>query len=252
MASATSSIARFYTANAAGYEARHSGPWWAAARRWEARAVALLRPPLLDVGCGTGYWQRRLARRWHQPVIGVDPSIGMLSRNSSGQPALEAPAERLPFPAKSFRGVSCMLTVLNTPTADAALREIARVLQPGGRCAVSIASIWDNNGKRWKRIRAGGARVAFRLYSRHEFEGLARRAGLRTVAFDSVFRSVRTPWASAPMTAAQRAQLRRERALPSESGQIYSFVFEKPRRPAPHAAGSGSAASPRGDSTREC
>ena len=238
----TAEMARFYTTAAPAYDARHSGPWWRAVRQWEASAVRWLEPPLLDVGCGTGYWQRRLSR-WHgQEVIGVDPSIGMLARNRAG-PCLEAAAERLPFPAASFRGVSCMLTVLNTPTAGAALREIARVLKPGGRCAASIASIWDKEGKRWKRLRASGARAAFRLYSRQEFEALARRAGLRPLAFDSIFRSVRTPWVNAPMAAAQRRALRSERSLPAEGataapwrrelerGQIYSFVFEKPRRP---------------------
>lgn len=46
---------------------------------------------------------------------------------------VEAPAERLPFENASFDTVALTLVLCTVPDPDAALREIARVLRPGGR-----------------------------------------------------------------------------------------------------------------------
>ena len=54
---------------------------------------------------------------------------------ASGRPAeiVEAPGEALPFPDDSFDTVALTLVLCTVPDPAAALREIARVMKPGGR-----------------------------------------------------------------------------------------------------------------------
>ncbi|GGJ28042.1 class I SAM-dependent methyltransferase [Streptomyces brasiliensis] len=103
---------------------------------------------VLDVGCGTGYLTRCMAARVGPKgaVTGVDASPPMLDyarRRSAG--VLGAPcsyqegiAEALGFPDASFDTVvtSLMLHHLPEELRPAALREMCRVLKPGGRLLV--------------------------------------------------------------------------------------------------------------------
>lgn len=97
---------------------------------------------LLDVGCGTGTLLDRLSRS-HPPaqLYGVDPAPEMLAVARRRLPAAvdlcEGVAERLPFKDGPFDVVvSCnMFHYIRQPLA--ALREMNRVLRPGGRLVVT-------------------------------------------------------------------------------------------------------------------
>jgi len=113
--------------------------------RWTVRAALDLLGPvaddrLLDVGTGTGEVLRQLSRRPGRPreVIGVDTSAAMLAR----VPELPTPwsvrqgdARDLPFADGEFdvAVVSYVLHVLPRADLPLALRELARVVRPGGR-----------------------------------------------------------------------------------------------------------------------
>lgn len=98
---------------------------------------------LLDVGCGTGTLLAEVKRRFPEVVaVGIDPDAAILriaerrlARRGSQVDLQVARAEALPFPDASFDVVVSTLVVhhLPTPAKHAALREIYRVLRPGGR-----------------------------------------------------------------------------------------------------------------------
>ncbi|WTI42501.1 methyltransferase domain-containing protein [Streptomyces sp. NBC_00589] len=104
---------------------------------------------VLDVGCGTGYLTRRMADRVGPDgaVTGVDPSPSVLAyarrknRNRTGAAPCtyrEGIAENLDLPGTSFDTVvtSLMLHHLPEELRPTALREMLRVLRPGGRLLV--------------------------------------------------------------------------------------------------------------------
>jgi len=100
---------------------------------------------VLDVGCGTGVVARELAVRTGSGgrVVGVDPSPGMLAVAEQLAPDVEwreGVAESLPFPDGSFEAVVSQFALMFFNDRRQALREMLRVLTPGGRLAVAV---WD-------------------------------------------------------------------------------------------------------------
>jgi demethylmenaquinone methyltransferase / 2-methoxy-6-polyprenyl-1,4-benzoquinol methylase len=118
--------------------------WW----RRTARAFRsiLCRPEaqVLDLCCGTGdmaFALRRQAGKSSPRILGADFSHAMLqrARDKSGATSLrwvEADALRLPFPDEHFDLVTSAFGFRNLANYDAGLREIARILRPGGECGI--------------------------------------------------------------------------------------------------------------------
>jgi trans-aconitate methyltransferase len=104
---------------------------------------------LLDVGCGTGSLATAMAKRWPQRrVIGVDRSPEYIfyaqSRRTGDQPSFETgDACALTYQDGRFAGVAAQLLFQFIPKPVLALREMARVAQPGGTVA---AAVWDSRG----------------------------------------------------------------------------------------------------------
>jgi demethylmenaquinone methyltransferase / 2-methoxy-6-polyprenyl-1,4-benzoquinol methylase len=117
--------------------------WWRTARKFDA----LLKRPearVLDLCCGTGdmtFALRRRAGSASAQILGADFSHAMLQRAAvKGRGTtlrwIEADALRLPFPDGHFNLVTSAFGFRNLVDYDAGLREIARVLAPGGECAI--------------------------------------------------------------------------------------------------------------------
>jgi len=95
---------------------------------------------VLDVGCGTGYFSRRAARavRPGGHVTGVDPSQPVIDHAAGRGPEnctfARATAQDLPYDDDSFDVVISSLAVHHVPEAErsTAMREMSRVLRPGG------------------------------------------------------------------------------------------------------------------------
>ncbi|MGO8871048.1 MAG: class I SAM-dependent methyltransferase [Acidimicrobiales bacterium] len=103
---------------------------------------------VIDVGCGPGTAVREAARRGAQ-ATGVDPAPEMLmlarwlsTSTSSGGPSWrEGSAESLPIPDGSATVVWSLSSVHHWSDRAAALREISRVLSPGGRVLLVERSV---------------------------------------------------------------------------------------------------------------
>jgi ubiquinone/menaquinone biosynthesis C-methylase UbiE len=102
---------------------------------------------VLDVACGTGVVARLAASHVGNTgrVVGLDFTAAMLDVARSLPPVpgapiewCEASASAMPLPASSFDVVLCQQGVQQFSDRPAALREMHRVLHPGGRLAVAV------------------------------------------------------------------------------------------------------------------
>ncbi len=90
---------------------------------------------VLDVGCGDGQVSRLVSTGGCPLVVGVDPTWNQIrvAAQRGGAAFARAGAASLPFAAASFDAVVACLVFEHIREVDAAIAEVARVLQPGGR-----------------------------------------------------------------------------------------------------------------------
>lgn len=118
--------------------------WWRRTARIFADVLAQPRAQVLDLCCGTGdmaFALRRQAGKSSPKILGADFSHAMLRRatHKSASTSLrwvEADALCLPFPDGHFDLVTAAFGFRNLANYDAGLREIMRVLRPGGECGI--------------------------------------------------------------------------------------------------------------------
>ena len=144
---------------------------------------------MLDVGCGDGTLARVAASRGAF-VTGIDSDPAMLAvarartRDAEiGASFLEGRVEHLPFPDASFDVVAAITVMCFVPGAAGAVREMARVLRPGGRLVIGELGRYSSwaamrrvrgwfNSPTWK---------AARFRSAAELRDLAEQAGLSVI-----------------------------------------------------------------------
>jgi demethylmenaquinone methyltransferase / 2-methoxy-6-polyprenyl-1,4-benzoquinol methylase len=119
--------------------------WWQRTARTFHHILARPDARVLDLCCGTGdmtFALRRQAGNSSSRVFGADFSHAMLQRakaksSGDGTPGwIEADALKLPFPSGHFDLVTSAFGFRNLADYDAGLREIVRVLRPGGECGI--------------------------------------------------------------------------------------------------------------------
>ena len=115
----------------------------------------------LDVGCGEGRFCRMMQDRGVQ-TVGIDPAKGLIARarelDPTGDYRVEA-AEVLGFEDGAFDLVVSYLSLIDIPDVTAAIREMARVLAPGGTLLIanlaSYNSAADANDLGWLTLQDG-------------------------------------------------------------------------------------------------
>lgn len=146
--------------------------------RWRRFLVSRVTPPpgglVLDVATGTGLVARALARaRRDVRIVGLDPSEPMLAAGVTGaaqagiasrvRPVVGR-AELLPFPDATFDALTVTYLLRYVDDPAAVVRELARVVRPGG----AIASLEFGVPP------APWAREAWRFYTRGVMPTLGR------------------------------------------------------------------------------
>ena len=130
---------------------KSAGPWMRLMEEGDPNRVLLLDDVMLglcgdvrgldvlDVGCGEGRFCRMLAARGAK-TVGIDPTSTLIAEARRLQPSgvfHEAVAENLPLPDASFDLVVSFVSLVDIPDFRNAIREMTRVLRPGGRCVVA-------------------------------------------------------------------------------------------------------------------
>ena len=128
--------------------------------RWRRSLVSRVDAPrgasVLDVASGTGLVARALAARGYR-VTSLDASEEMLRSGQPAGPRVVALAEGLPFADAGFAALTFTYLLRYVDDPAATMRELARVVTPGG----VIASLeFHVPGARW-------ARAAWRPYTRY-------------------------------------------------------------------------------------
>ncbi|MFN7503644.1 MAG: class I SAM-dependent methyltransferase [Dolichospermum sp.] len=139
---------------------------------------------VLDLGCGTGRLLNRLANQFSEiTATGLDLSPQMLRvarQNNRHRPRLiylEGNAENLPFVEGQFNAVFNSISFLHYPQPDQVLKEVARVLSPGGK--FYLVDITFNNSSSCQIT--PHSHTAVRFYSQKQREEMGNNAGLTCV-----------------------------------------------------------------------
>ena len=164
---------------------------------------------VLDVACGTGVVTRRAAERVGAAgaVAGLDVNPGMLAVARAHTPPdmpidwHEARAEAMPLPDKSFDAVLCQMGLQFVPDRPAALREMRRVLDAGGRAVVTLpgpkppifAIMSEALARHLGPKAAGFGDLVFSLHDADALTGLARDAGFRDIDVRAGRKTLRLP-----------------------------------------------------------
>jgi len=128
-----------------GFDGDWRDTWWndqflaMMAKQWRFEDIQTI----LDVGCGVGHWGQRLMRHLSKTttLYGVDAeeswvagarersrSLGLAERSSFKT----GPVESLDWEDNSLDMVTCQTLLIHVPDMQAAIREMIRVIRPGG------------------------------------------------------------------------------------------------------------------------
>lgn len=198
--SMTEKSATYFQQVAGSWDAIRAG-YFGDAVRDAAVAKAYLRPEMVvaDIGSGTGYIAAGLAPLVRRVYV-VDGSVEMLEvakKNLSSFPNIEyhhTDGLDLPFPEQSLDAVFANMYLHHCVDPLAALRELARVLRPGGRLVITDM---DEHPYAWMKDEMADVWQGF---SRAQVRAWLREAGLVNIIVDCTGESCSAKSADVPVT----------------------------------------------------
>ena len=184
-----------------------------------------------DAACGTGRWAMELVARGHS-VIGVDETPEMLELARRKVPGAEfrvGRLESLPLDTGSVDFAICALSLAHCPDLHAPLRELARVLRPGGRLVVSDLHPFNvilGGGALFQKGDGGYGLVRGHAHGHGDYVGAFVTAGF------AVGRCVEPPWRDedVPLVSGQMSMIAPEAFRYAYAGLPGALVWEALRR----------------------
>ncbi|AKG42304.1 type 11 methyltransferase [Streptomyces xiamenensis] len=189
---------------------------------------------VLDLGCGTGGPGVRLARATGARVTGVSISAGDVAlagaraeaEGVAGQVRFElADAMELPYRDASFDAVLAFESIVHLPDRGRALREIARVLRPGGRLVLTdLVERGAQEEDEHKRRAVAEMLAIWRaapMTRAEDYPGFARDAGLVIDEIADI--TEHTKYTAAHIYTGTRDHLRRHGELPPDLARIHAM-----------------------------
>ncbi len=145
----------------------------------------------LDIGCGEGRLSRDLKARGHT-VVALDGSATLVAAAREADPSIETvlgDAAALPFPDAFADLAVAFMSLQDVDDAAGAIRETARVLEPGGRLCLAIVHPFNSAG-RFEGDEAGSPFVVRGTYlGRFRYRDELERDGL-AMTFESEHRPI--------------------------------------------------------------
>lgn len=127
---------------------------------------------VLEIGCGAGGMLGPLERYGDVHGLDIDHEFTAFCKSRGFERVLCGSGYELPYADASFDLVCLFDTIEHIPDDEQTLREVARVLRPGGAVFVSVPAyqwLWSHNDK---------TAHHFRRYTKSGLQGVMRRAGL--------------------------------------------------------------------------
>ena len=142
---------------------------------------------ILEVACGNGHFLKKYASHVRS-IAGLDLSdlsVGLAAKKSRDRVAagtaefVQGDASELPWEDNKFSVVTAMGSFPGFPQPSEALREMYRVLRPGGRAIISIEWNAEDGKDHSKEI----SKYGYQIWSEDEVRTMFKEAGFSDVTF---------------------------------------------------------------------
>ncbi|MFH1215463.1 MAG: class I SAM-dependent methyltransferase [Pseudomonadota bacterium] len=136
-----------YDACSADYDNRYTAGPTGVAEILQSLAEKTMARAVLEAGCGTGHWLDQL--QGIPEKFGLDLSQGMLmqaGKKGAGMNLVRGEATRLPFLPRSFDFIYCIHAVQHFSSPSLFIKEVHRLLRPGGALAIIGMDPHGNRG----------------------------------------------------------------------------------------------------------